>query len=142
MAYARKMGLDYGDARIGIALTDLLCVICSPHSIIKNTTQEQNVAAIAKLISENMVDTVVIGLPLNMDGTEGVRAEKTRAFGQALQTATKANIVYWDERLSSFEAEDILSETKMNWKQKKEVIDKLAASIILQGWLAANQKKG
>lgn len=142
MAYSRKMGIDYGDARIGVALTDLLCIICSPHSTIQSKSMEENVTALSKLISEQQVDTVVIGLPLNMDGTEGARAAKTRAFGQALQQQTSAAVVFWDERLSSMEAEDILAESTMHWKQKKGIIDRVAASIILQSWLASNQKKG
>ncbi|MFA6860463.1 MAG: Holliday junction resolvase RuvX [Clostridia bacterium] len=140
MAYSRKMGIDYGDARIGIAFTDLLNIICSPYDTIKTTTLEENTTFLASLIQEKDVDTVVIGLPLNMDGSEGNRAIKTRVFGDALKAKTKVPVVYWDERLSSCEAEDILFESDMNWRKKKGIIDKIAASIILESWLASNKK--
>lgn len=140
MQYKRIMAIDYGDVRIGIAQTDLLQVIASPLTVINNTNQEKSLQQIAQLIDENSVETVVFGLPLNMDGSEGERVVVTRAFANELAKKTSAKIVFQDERLSSAEAEDIMHEAHLSSKNRKKVIDKIAASIILESYLNRKER--
>lgn len=133
------MSLDYGEVRIGIAMTDLLQMIASPYETYVRKSLEQDLSYLANLIKLNQVKTVVVGLPLNMDGTEGERAEKTREFVDALKQKTNANFVFQDERLSSVSAEELLLEDNMKRKDRKLNIDKVAAAIILESYL--NSKK-
>ena len=131
----KKMALDYGDIRIGIATSDALGMIASGLETYVRKSEEQDILHIVSLIEQYKIDTVVIGLPLKMDGTEGHRAEVTRAFGEQLQKHTAVKIVYQDERLSSVSAEEILIEGNMRREKRKLVIDQLAAAIILQSYL-------
>jgi putative Holliday junction resolvase len=131
----KKMALDYGDVRIGIALSDILGILATGLETYKRKNLEDDIEHIVQIINENKVDTLVMGLPLNMDGTEGNRVEVTKAFMEELQKFTDVNVIYQDERLSSVEAENILIEQKVGWKKRKLIIDKLAATIILQSYL-------
>ncbi len=131
----RKMCLDYGDVRIGIALSDMLGIIASGLETYTRKDEDTDIEYILKLIQDNSVDTVVIGLPINMDGTSGERAEVTKAFGSKLAEKTTAKVVYLDERLSSVSAEKLLIQADVRRDKRKQVIDKLAATIILQNYL-------
>ncbi len=131
----RKMCLDYGDVRIGIAMSDMLGIIASGLETYTRKDKQSDIEHIVKLIKDNSVDTVVIGLPINMDGTSGERVEVTKAFGAELAQNTTAKIVYLDERLSSVSAEKLLIEADVRRDKRKQVIDKLAATIILQNYL-------
>ncbi len=131
----RKMCLDYGDVRIGIALSDMLGIIASGLETYTRKDEDTDIEHILKLIQDNSVDTVVIGLPINMDGTSGERAEVTKAFGSKLAEKTTAKVVYLDERLSSVSAEKLLIQADVRRDKRKQVIDKLAATIILQNYL-------
>lgn len=131
----RKMCLDYGDVRIGIALSDMLGIIASGLETYTRKDEDADIEHILKLIQDNSVDTVVIGLPINMDGTSGTRAEVTKAFGSKLAEKTTAKVVYLDERLSSVSAEKLLIQADVRRDKRKQVIDKLAATIILQNYL-------
>ena len=128
----RKMCLDYGDVRIGIALSDMLGIIASGLETYTRKDEDTDIEYILKLIQDNSVDTVVIGLPINMDGTSGERTEVTKAFGSKLAEKTTAKVVYLDERLSSVSAEKLLIQADVRRDKRKQVIDKLAATIILQ----------
>ena len=136
----RKMGVDYGDKRIGIALSDLLCIISSPYEVYQNRGEEDALKHLDKIIKENDVDEVAFGLPLNMDGTEGERAKLHRAFGEKLENYAGVKVYFIDERLTSAEAEDILISSGVRREKRKELIDKIAAQIILQTFI--NLKKG
>ncbi len=136
----RKMGIDYGDVRIGIALTDPLNIICSPYEVYKNVGQEDAIAHITQIIKTHDVDEVALGLPINMDGSEGERAKLHRAFGEKLANFSGVKVHYIDERLTSAEAEEILIQSKVRREKRKEIIDKLSAQIILQTFV--NNKKG
>ncbi len=136
----RKMGIDYGDVRIGIALTDPLNIICSPYEVYKNRGQEDAIAHITQIIKTNNVDEVALGLPINMDGSEGERALLHRQFGEKLANFSGVKVHYIDERLTSAEAEEILIQSKVRREKRKEIIDKLSAQIILQTFV--NNKKG
>jgi putative Holliday junction resolvase len=129
------MCLDYGDVRIGIALSDMLGIIASGLETYTRKDEDTDIEHILKLIQDNSVDTVVIGLPINMDGTSGNRVEVTKAFGAKLAENTTAKVVYLDERLSSVSAEKLLIEADVRRDKRKQVIDKLAATIILQNYL-------
>lgn len=140
MQYKRLMGIDYGDVRIGIAFSDLLQIICSPYETYKRIGEEQDLNYLVKLIKEKEVETVVFGLPLNMDGTEGDRAVKTREFASKLNSLINVNIVFYDERLSSVEAEELLISANVKRQDRKNLIDKVAAQIILESYLNSGKK--
>lgn len=131
----RKMCLDYGDVRIGIALSDPMGIIANGLETYTRKDEQTDLEHIIQLIKDNGVDTVVIGLPINMDGTSGDRVSVTKAFGEKLAGLTNAKVVYMDERLSSVSAEKLLIEADVRRDKRKQVIDKLAATIILQNYL-------
>lgn len=140
MQYGRIMGIDYGRVRIGIALTDLLKTIASPYEVYKSVSRKKDIEYFVKLIKEKEVDKIVLGLPLNMDGSEGERALKTRAFGDELEKASNVPVVYQDERLSSVEAENYLLDGDLRRDKRKNLIDKVSASIILEDYLRSIAK--
>ena len=137
----RKMGVDYGDKRIGIALSDLLCIISSPYEVYQNKGEEDALKHLDKIIKDNDVDEVAFGLPLNMDGSEGERAKIHREFGEKLAQYSGVKVFYIDERLTSAEAEDILVSSGVRREKRKKLIDKISAQLILQSYIA-NFKKG
>ncbi len=136
----RKMGIDYGDKRIGIALSDLLCIISSPYEVYPNHGQDDAIRHIDQIIKENNVDEIALGLPLNMDGSEGERAKIHREFGKLLEQYSGVKVYFIDERLTSAEAEDILISSGVRREKRKELIDKIAAQLILQTFM--ENKKG
>lgn len=131
----RKMGVDYGDKRIGIALTDALCIISSPFEVYKNVGEEDALKHLDKIIKDYDVDDIAMGLPINMDGTEGERAAIHRQFGEKLEKLSNVKVHYIDERLTSAEAEEILISSGVRREKRKELIDKIAAQIILQTYI-------
>ena len=135
MQYGRIMGIDYGKVRIGIALTDLLTTIASPYEVYKSVSLQKDVEYFVKLVKEKEVEKIVLGLPLNMDGSEGERAKRTRIFGEMLEKACSVPVVYQDERLSSVEAENYLLDGDVRRDKRKNLIDKVAATIILEDYL-------
>ena len=140
--YKRIMALDVGDVRIGIAMTDLLRIIASPYqSFTRTENEEADLKYFASLAKEKSVYLIVVGLPLNMDGTEGARAITCREFGQKLSGFTDAEIVFWDERLSTVEAEGYLIQEGKSRKDRKKVIDSIAAQIILESYMKNKEFK-
>ena len=137
----RKMGIDYGDKRIGVALSDLLCIISSPYEVFINKGEMESLNHLDKIIKENDVDEIAMGLPLNMDGSEGERAQLHREFGQKISDFSGVKVHFVDERLTSAEAEDILVSSGVRREKRKELIDKISAQLILQSYIA-NFKKG
>lgn len=131
----RIMGLDYGDVRIGISLSDVTHFIASGHSTYTRKTNRKDLDYLKKLIDENGVKLVVFGLPLNMDGSEGLRVTKTRSFAEKLKAYAGVEVDFFDERLSSVEAEDILLGAGLTREKRKEKIDMIASTLILQGYL-------
>lgn len=131
----RKMGIDYGDKRIGVALSDLLCIISSPYEVFINKGEEESLKHLDKIIKDNDVDEIAMGLPLNMDGSEGERARLHREFGQKLSDFSGVTVHFVDERLTSAEAEEILISSGVRREKRKELIDKLSAQIILQTFI-------
>lgn len=135
MQYTRLMGVDYGDKRIGIALTDALQIIASPYEVYQNKGEDDAVNHICELIKSQNVSAVAFGLPLNMDGTEGERAAKHREVGARIQNQSGVQVHFVDERLTSAEAEELLIESGVRREKRKSVIDKIAAQIILQTYM-------
>ncbi len=131
----RILGIDYGDARTGIAISDLLCSIVGTTTVIHSRKPEKTLEEICKLVSENEIGEIVMGLPRNMDGTEGARAELCRAFAQQVEQATGLPVRLWDERRTTVEAHNILSEHNYHGKKRKNTVDAVAASLILEGYL-------
>ena len=131
----RKMALDYGVARIGIAFSDLLCMIANGYETYCRKDIDKDLDYLSTLASKQEVDEIVMGLPLNMDGTEGDRAVATKLFGEKLSKYSNLPVTYVDERLSSVEAEDILKQAHIKWQDRKKYIDKISATIILQTYL-------
>ena len=140
-AYYRVMGLDYGDVRIGIALSDVTRFLASGFENYTRVSLEKDCQHIAEIISSNYVKLVVLGLPLNMDGSEGVRVEKTKEFAEELKKYTSVEIDFLDERLTSVSAEKILISADVSRKKRKQVLDKLSATIILQDYLDSKARK-
>ena len=131
------MAIDYGDARIGLAVSDLLGMICGEAW----TMEEWNMERASKRISEEAkkrdVGTLILGLPKNMDGSEGPRAEKSRVFRELLMADSGLPVVLWDERRSSIEAHAILHAGGKKEKQHRKTVDAVAASLILEGYLGS-----
>ena len=132
----RIMGIDYGDARTGVAISDLLCSIVGSTAVVKSRNSEKAIADIVKLAKENMVGEIVVGLPRNMDGSEGPRAELCREFAGLLEQATGLKVTMWDERRTTVEAHNILSQHNYHGQKRKDTVDAVAAALILEGYLA------
>lgn len=132
----RVMAVDYGDARTGIAVSDLLCTIVGTTTVIHSRNSEKVISEIAALVKEKEVSEIVMGLPKNMDGTEGPRAELCREFAQRLENAVGIPVRLWDERRTTVEAHNILSEHNYHGNKRKNTVDAVAASLILEGYLA------
>ena len=138
----RKMSLDVGTRTIGIAVSDLLGMIANGVETIKRTTEERDFARIAELIKEHEVDTLVVGYPKNMNGTIGERAQAGEAMAHKLEEMFPAcKVVLWDERLSTVAAEKVLVDADMRRKKRKQVIDMMAAVVILQNYLDSKSFK-
>ncbi len=131
----RIMAIDYGDARTGVAISDLLCSIVGSTYVVPSRNTEKTIIDIVKLSRDNMVGAIVVGLPRNMDGTEGPRAQLCRAFGAKLGEATGLPIIMWDERRTTVEAHNILSQHNYHGQKRKNTVDAVAASLILEGYL-------
>lgn len=136
----RIMGIDYGDARTGVAISDLLCSIVGSTAVVPSRNTQKALADIVRMAKENEVGEIVVGLPRNMDGTEGVRAELCRAFADMLKEATGLPVAMWDERRTTVEAHNILSQHNYHGKKRKNTVDAVAASLILEGYLAFRKR--
>ena len=130
------MGIDYGDARTGIAVSDLLCSIVGTTCVIPSRNEQKVLADIVRIAKENAVGEIVVGLPRNMDGTEGPRAQLCREFAAKVEEAAGLPVRLWDERRTTVEAHNILSEHNYHGKKRKNTVDAVAASLILEGYLA------
>lgn len=135
MLKGRIMGLDIGDATIGVALSDLMGITAQGLTTIKRIGKKKDIEALKKIISENNVYMIVSGLPKNMNGSIGGQAEKVMKFCDLLREETGLEIEYFDERLSTVSADRMLGMGEVKAKNRKKVIDKVAASIILQTYL-------
>lgn len=134
--YQKIMGIDYGDARTGVAISDLMCTIVGSTYVVPSRNREKAIADIVALAKNNAVAQIVVGLPKNMDGSEGPRAELCREFAHLLEEATGLPVAMWDERRTTVEAHNILSQHNYHGKKRKNTVDAVAASLILEGYMA------
>ena len=132
----RVMAIDYGDARTGIAISDALGMLTGTTTVIHSWNPEKTAQEIARLTRENGVERIVMGFPRNMDGSEGPRAELYRAFAAQVAQTAGMEPVLWDERRTTIEAHQILNESNYHGKKRKNTVDAVAASLILEGYLA------
>lgn len=139
MQNKRFMGLDYGNSRIGIAFSDYTATIATADSIYKSRGQEEDLNYLSSYAKENDVSGIVLGLPLNADGTESEMSLKVKDFGKALEDYSQIKVFYQDERYTSFEAEEYLKEAGLKWEDRKKLLDKVSAQIILQNYLDENK---
>ena len=133
----RVLGIDHGEARIGLAISDELGMLAHPLETIRIKETPDPLARISDICSREKIETIILGLPRNMNGTYGPAAEKVRAFAEQLRARANCEVLMWDERLTSVAAQRFLHEAGRNVKDGRKVIDQVAAQIILQGWLDA-----
>ncbi|MGE5371960.1 MAG: Holliday junction resolvase RuvX [Solirubrobacterales bacterium] len=138
----RIIGIDYGTRRIGIALSDPLGLTAYAHTVLQRGKLEAVLQSIQTICTEQEVERIVLGLPRNMDGSYGEAAQKVKAFGEQVEAFTGLPLVYYDERLTTRSAETILLEADVSRKKRKQVIDKVAASYILQAYLDHTRRIG
>ena len=131
----RVLAVDYGTKRIGLAVSDPLGITAQPLKVLENRGKRQDVAAIVTLLSELPIATIVVGLPLRLDGSEGGIEKRVRKFAHLLELESGLPVVLQDERFSSSEAEDALAEGGVPGSERKKVVDRMAAQIILQRYL-------
>ncbi|HEX9753982.1 MAG TPA: Holliday junction resolvase RuvX [Methyloceanibacter sp.] len=134
-AEARLLGLDVGTKTIGLALSDVTRSIATPYHTVRRTKFTEDAKVIQEAVEEHQVGALVIGLPINLDGSEGPRAQSTRAFARNLAARIEVPMVFWDERLSTAAVERHLIEAGASRKRRAQVIDRMAAAYILQGAL-------
>lgn len=141
----RIMGLDFGSKTVGVAISDQLLLTAQGKEIIRRERADklrQTLARIETLITENEIDRIVLGCPKNMDGSEGERVEKTKAFQEMLERRTGLEVVLWDERLTTVAADRYMMEAGIRRENRRQYVDEIAAVFILQGYLdyLRNQK--
>ena len=132
------LGLDVGDVRIGVAVSDVLGSGAHPLCTLTRTNRQRDIIAIGDLVSIHEVERIVIGLPISLDGTIGTQAEKVQKFGARLSEGLDVPVEFLDERFTTAEAEDILDTLEMNPKERKKIIDQVSAVIILDEYLRGN----
>ena len=135
----RIMAIDYGDARTGIAISDRMGILAGETRVIQSRREEQVAAEIKALAASCEASELVLGYPKNMNGTIGPRAEKSAAFAALLREVTGLPVMLWDERRTTVDAHRILSETGNRGKKRKEKVDAVAATLILEGYLQKKQ---
>jgi putative Holliday junction resolvase len=139
---SRIVGIDYGLKRIGIAMTDLLRITASPFDTIKNVSLKKNVLKILEIAKNNDVSVIVLGLPLNMNGTEGRMAEIVHKFIEEIKLLSDIEVTTVDERLTTVQAERMLvEEADISRERRKDLKDKIAAALILQTYLYMQAEK-
>lgn len=138
----RIMAIDYGDARTGVAVSDPTGLLAGYTTVIHSRKPEAVAAELARLAEEHKVEELVMGFPRNMDGTEGPRAELYRAFAARVEEACGLKPVLWDERRTTVEAHNILHASGKKMKNHKKTVDAVAATLILEGYLAFRRARG
>ncbi len=137
----RIMAIDYGDARTGIAISDRMGILAGDTKVIQSKKESVLLRELKTIIKEYEISDIVLGYPKNMNGTIGPRAEKSAAFAEVLQTETNLPVTLWDERRTTVDAHRILGETGNRGKKRKEKVDAVAATLILEGYMT-KQRQG
>ena len=136
----RIMGLDIGTVNIGVAISDETCTIAQGRGVVKRKSNRFAIDEIKKIIAENNVEKIIVGYPLMMNGQVGERALDSEKFSDLLKKETSLPVELWDERLTTKEAESVMIQGDVSRKKRKKVIDKMAAQLILQGYLDSKDK--
>jgi putative holliday junction resolvase len=131
----RILGLDYGEKRIGVAVSDEMGMIAQPVAVVVRQNRKKDLESITALVKKYCPEKIVIGYPIRLDGTEGIQCQKVNRFAAILVSHLQIPVIRWDETFSTKEAEEILMRSYMKREKRKEVVDKLAASIILRDYL-------
>ena len=136
------MAIDYGDAHTGVAISDRTLTLCSFSTVVTAYRPEAVIERLQSLIAEHEVTELVLGHPLNMDGTRGPRAEKAEGFAEQLRQATGLPVTLWDERRTTVEAHNIMQANGKRAKERKKTVDAVAASLMLEGYLTYKKRNG
>lgn len=136
------MAIDYGDAHTGVAISDRTLTLCGFSTVITAYRPEAVIEQLQKLIEEHEVTELVLGHPLNMDGTRGPRAEKAEGFAEQLRQAVGLPVTLWDERRTTVEAHNIMQANGKRAKERKKTVDAVAASLMLEGYLTYKKRNG
>jgi putative Holliday junction resolvase len=136
----RILGLDVGSRRIGIAVSDALGITAQGLDTLQRRNKRHDLAALELLIREYGVRQIVVGLPLRMSGAEGTQSAKMQVFAEELRKRFRLPVHLWDERLTSAEANRLLRETEMSIEKRAKAVDRMAAVLILQGWMEGRRK--
>ncbi len=132
----RVLAIDYGDARTGIAISDIMGMIVGQTTVIHSRNAQKTATEIARIVKDCGAEKLVMGFPRNMDGSEGPRADLYREFATLVEQTTGMPVALWDERRTTVEAHNILSDCNYHGKKRKNTVDAVAASLILEGYLA------
>ena len=135
----RLLGLDLGSKRIGVAVSDEMGWTAQGLAVLNRHGGKRDLENIARLVQEQRVEEVVLGLPINMDGSEGEQARKAREFAERLREHLELPVHLWDERLTTWEAEGILKQAGVKGRKRRQVVDKVAATLILKSYLEARE---
>lgn len=136
------MAIDYGDAHTGVAISDRTLTLCGFSTVVTAYRPEAVIEQLQKLIAEHEVTELVLGHPLNMDGSRGPRAEKAEGFAEQLRQATDLPVTLWDERRTTVEAHNIMQANGKRAKERKKTVDAVAASLMLEGYLTYKKRNG
>jgi putative Holliday junction resolvase len=131
----RVMALDVGEKKIGVAISDALMLTAQVRPTLRRKDLKSDLTILGRLVAENEVHEIVVGQPLHMSGKEGLQSQKVARFVEDLRRVVNIPVVFWDERLTSFAAEEHLQEMGLNWRHRRDHIDKIAAMLILQSYL-------
>ncbi len=140
MSAGRILGLDPGERRIGVALSDTLGIIAQPHAVLDRRAGDV-IRQLRRIVDEHDVHHIVVGLPVSLSGDEGVSAEMARALGATIEEEIGIEVAYFDERFTSVQAEAALIEANVRRAERRDVRDKVAAAIMLQGFLDRNRRE-
>ena len=136
------MAIDYGDAHTGVAISDRTLTLCGFSAVITAYRPEAVIEQLQKLIAEHEVTELVLGHPLNMDGSRGPRAEKAETFAEQLRAATSLGVTLWDERRTTIDAHNILANNGKRARERKKTVDAVAAALMLEGYLTYKKRNG
>ena len=135
------LGVDYGQKRVGVAISDSEEILATPLKVLSVRGQEDAVGQVARLAAERDVGLIVVGLPYNMDGSTGAKAKETLEFVSSLRSAVGCDVMTWDERLSSFEAETALRDAGLSSRNRRARVDKVAAQVILSSFMESRRTR-
>jgi len=131
----RWLSIDYGTKRLGIAVTDPLQMFIYPLTTIENRSDDYVISELLKLFDEKMIDKIIVGLPLSLEGKDTQKTKEVRNFFHKLEKRTEIPLIWWDERYSTYEANDFLKQKGLNWKDSRKIIDQIAAAVILTNYM-------